>query len=190
MAAAALNRLKLHSRIHQFIPLEQLSVPEGQGYLAITFRKGDTRFQTLRTLYTPAVTIAGAGVGHRDLCTIATIRALQRCDLCLYDSLMDQRLLDHLPPHAEAIDVGKRCGAHTKEQHEITHLLCEYARRSHRIVRLKGGDPGIFGRLAEETEALEALALPYHVIPGISALQAATTSTGMLLTRAIFPADL
>ena len=183
MAAAALNRLQLHSRIHQFIPLEQLPVPEGQGYLAITFRKGDTRFQTLRTLYTPAVTIAGAGVGHRDLCTIATVRALQRCDLCLYDSLMDQRLLDYLPPHAKAIDVGKRCGAHTKEQHEITHLLCEYARRSHRIVRLKGGDPGIFGRLAEETEALETLALPYHVIPGISALQAATTSTGMLLTR-------
>lgn len=183
MAGAALNRLKLHSRIHQFISPEQLPVPEGQGYLAITFRKGDTRFQILRTLYTPAVIIAGAGVGHRDLCTIATIRALQRCDLCLYDSLMDQRLLDHLPPNAEAIDVGKRCGAHTKEQHEITHLLCEYARRSQRIVRLKGGDPGIFGRLAEETEALEALALPYHVIPGISALQAATTSTGMLLTR-------
>ncbi len=183
MAAAALNRLQLHTRIHQFISLEELPVPEGQGYLAITFRKGDARFQTLRTLYTPAVTIAGAGVGHRDLCTVATLRALQRCDLCLYDSLMDQRLLDHLPPHAEAIDVGKRCGAHTKEQYEITQLLCEYARRSRRIVRLKGGDPGIFGRLAEETEALEALALPYHVIPGISALQAATTSTGMLLTR-------
>ena len=183
MAAAALNRLELQHRIHHFISLDHLPVPEGQGYLAITFRKGDTRFQTLRALYTPAVTIAGAGVGHRDLCTIATLRALQRCDLCLYDSLMDQRLLAHLPPHAEAIDVGKRCGAHTKEQHEITHLLCDYARRSHRIVRLKGGDPGIFGRLAEETEALEALALPYHVIPGISALQAATTSTGMLLTR-------
>ena len=183
MAAAALHRLALRERITSYIPLEELPVPDGQGYLAITFRQGDQRFQRIRALFTPTLTIAGAGVGHRDLSTVATIRALTHCDLCLYDSLMDQRLLDYLPKHARAIDVGKRCGAHTKEQHEITELLCTYARRAQRVVRLKGGDPGIFGRLAEETEALEALGLPFRVIPGISALQAATTSTGMLLTR-------
>jgi uroporphyrinogen III methyltransferase/synthase len=183
MAAAALHRLQLNERITTYIPLEELPVPDGQGYLAITFRQGDRRFQRIRALFTPTLTIAGAGVGHRDLSTMATIRALAHCDLCLYDSLMDQRLLTYLPKRARAIDVGKRCGAHTKEQHEITELLCTYARRAQRVVRLKGGDPGIFGRLAEETEALEALRLPFRVIPGISALQAATTSTGMLLTR-------
>ena len=183
MAAAALNRLNMQSRIKKVIPEEQLEVPDGQGFLAITFRRNDKRFQKIRSLFTPSVIIAGAGVGHRDLCTVSTIQALKRCEICLYDSLMDQRLLDYLPDNAEAIDVGKRCGAHSKEQHEITHLLCQYARRSKRIVRLKGGDPGIFGRLAEETEALEDLSLAYYVIPGISALQAATTGTGMLLTR-------
>ena len=183
MAAAALHRLALHERISTYLSLEELPVPDGQGYLAFTFRRGDLRFQRIRSLFTPTLTIAGAGVGHRDLATLATVRALARCDLCLYDSLMDQRLLDYLPAHARAIDVGKRCGAHTKEQHEITELLCTCARRAQRVVRLKGGDPGIFGRLAEETEALEELGLPFRVIPGISALQAATTHTGMLLTR-------
>ncbi|MEN7973106.1 MAG: uroporphyrinogen-III C-methyltransferase [Verrucomicrobiota bacterium] len=183
MAAAALVRLGLEERIAEWIPLEELEVPEGQGYLAVTFRKGDERMAALRNLFVQSVTFAGAGVGSRELCTIATLRALQRCDLCLYDSLIDHALLEKLPPEARAIDVGKRCGAHSKEQHETTRLICEYARQSNRVVRLKGGDPGIFGRLAEETEALETLGIPYRVIPGISALQAATTGTGMLFTR-------
>ncbi|WP_372806979.1 uroporphyrinogen-III C-methyltransferase [Pontiella sp.] len=183
MAAAALFRLGIEERITEWIPLDQLEVPDGQGYLAITFREGDERLMALRSLFMHAVTFAGAGVSNKELCTIATLRALRQCDLCLYDSLIDASLLDELPAHAQAIDVGKRCGAHSKEQHETTRLLCECARQSKRVVRLKGGDPGIFGRLAEETEALEKLGIPFRVIPGISALQAATTGTGMLLTR-------
>lgn len=183
MAAAALLRLGIEERISEWIPLSELEVPEGQGYLAVTFRENDERMKTLRTLFMQSVTFAGAGVGHRDLCTLATIQALQRADICLYDSLIDHQLLDELPPHAQAIDVGKRCGAHSKQQHETTALISLCARQSKRIVRLKGGDPGIFGRLAEETDALEQLGIPFRVIPGISALQAATTGTGMLLTR-------
>jgi len=183
MAAAALYRLGIEERIAEWIPLEELEVPEGQGYLAVTLREGDAKMLALRGLFTQAVTFAGAGVGNRDLCTIATLRALKRCDICLHDSLIDKTLLDHLPPHARSIDVGKRCGAHSREQHVTTKLICECARQSKRVVRLKGGDPGIFGHLAEETEALEKLGIPYRVIPGISALQAATTGTGMLLTR-------
>ncbi len=183
MAGAALVRLGLEERVTEWIPLDELEVPEAQGYLAITFREGDERMMALRSLFTHAVTFAGAGVSNKELCTIATLRALQQCDTCLYDSLIDKSLLDELPPHAEAIDVGKRCGAHSKEQHETTKLICECARQSKKVVRLKGGDPGIFGRLAEETEALEKLGIPFRVIPGISALQAATTGTGMLLTR-------
>ena len=183
MAAAALVRLGIEDRITEWIPLEDLDVPEAQGYLAITFRDGDERMMALRNLFMHAVVFAGAGVSNKELCTLATLRALQRCDLCLYDSLIDHSLLNELPPHAQAIDVGKRCGAHSKEQHETTKLICECARQSKRVVRLKGGDPGIFGRLAEETQALEKLNMPFRVIPGISALQAATTGTGMLLTR-------
>ncbi len=183
MAGAALVRLGIENRITEWIPLDELDVPDGQGYLAVTFREGDERIMALRNLFVQAVTFAGAGVSTRDLCTIAALRALQQCDVCLYDSLIDKTLLNELPPHAKAIDVGKRCGAHSKEQHETTKLICQIARQSQKVVRLKGGDPGIFGRLAEETEALEKLGIPFHVIPGISALQAATTGTGMLLTR-------
>jgi uroporphyrinogen III methyltransferase/synthase len=183
MAIAALIRLGIEDRITEWIPLEDLEVPEAQGYLAITFREDDERMMAFRSLFMQAVTFAGAGVSNKELCTIATLRALQRCDICLYDSLIDHSLLNELPPHAQAIDVGKRCGAHSKEQHETTKLICECARQSKRVVRLKGGDPGIFGRLAEETSALEKLNIPFRVIPGISALQAATTGTGMLLTR-------
>ena len=183
MAGAALCRLGLTDRVTEWIPLEELEVPFAQGYLAITFRKGDDRIKALRNLYTRSVVFAGAGVGSRDLCTLATLRALRNCDVCLYDSLIDLSLLDELPPHTEAIDVGKRCGAHSREQHETTRLICECARQSRKVLRLKGGDPGIFGRLAEETAALEELGIPFRVIPGISALQAATTGTGMLLTR-------
>jgi uroporphyrinogen III methyltransferase/synthase len=183
MAGAALVRLGIVNRITEWISLSDLEVPEGQGYLAVTFREGDAKMTALRNLFTQSVTFAGAGVSNKELCTVATLNALQRCDLCLYDSLIDKALLENLPDHAQAIDVGKRCGAHSKQQHETTRLICECVRQSKRVVRLKGGDPGIFGRLAEETEALEKLGIPFRVIPGISALQAATTGTGMLLTR-------
>jgi uroporphyrinogen III methyltransferase/synthase len=183
MAAAALKRLSIEDRITEWIPLEELDVPEGQGYLAITFREGDERMQALRSLFMHAVVFAGAGVSNKELCSIATLHALQHCDICLYDSLIDKSLIDELPTNAQRIDVGKRCGAHSREQHVTTKLICKCARQSKRVVRLKGGDPGIFGRLAEETSALENLGIPFRVIPGISALQAATTGTGMLLTR-------
>ncbi len=183
MAAAALFRLNISDRISEWIPLDELEVPEAQGYLAITFREGDEKMTALRSLFMQQVVFAGAGVSNKELCTVATLNALKHCDICLYDSLIDKSLLDELPPNAQSIDVGKRCGAHSKEQHETTMLICECARQSKKVVRLKGGDPGIFGRLAEETEALEKLGIPFRVIPGISALQAATTGTGMLLTR-------
>ncbi len=85
--------------------------------------------------------------------------------------------------HTRFTYVGKRCGAHSMSQAEITRLICDEARKGRRVVRLKGGDAGLFGRLAEETDALESLGIPFVVRPGVSALTAATTGTGMLLTR-------
>lgn len=183
MAAAALIRLNLARRITAWIPLAELEAPAGQGALAITFRLGDCRLQALRNLLVKPVVIAGAGVGRASAATLETAAALESAEVCLHDALMDQTLLDRLPCHALRIDVGKRCGTHRADQPEINRLLTLYSRRGARVVRLKGGDPGIFGRLAEEAAALGALRLPARVLPGISSLQAATTGTGMLLTR-------
>jgi len=183
MAAAALVRLNLEERISEWISLEELPVPDGQGYPAVTFRASDTAMQKLRGRFVKSVTFAGAGAGGAESCSIAALHELRRCDICLYDSLSASALLKEIPASAQAIDVGKRCGAHTMQQDAITVLICDLVRQGRKVVRLKGGDPGIFGRLAEETEALQKLHIPFRVIPGISALQMATTATGMLLTR-------
>ncbi|MBO4287650.1 MAG: uroporphyrinogen-III C-methyltransferase [Kiritimatiellae bacterium] len=183
MAGAALNRLGLRDRVTAWIPLERLAPPEAQGVLAVTFRKGDRVPMALRARYVKAVRFVGAGVGSADLCTWGGVRDLQSAEVCLYDELMDSRLLSFLPAGAKRIFVGKRCGRHAMRQEEITQTILDQARRGLRVVRLKGGDPGLFGRLAEEIEALEAHGLPYAVRPGVSALAAATTGTGMLLTK-------
>ncbi len=181
VAAAALIRLGEQDRITRYIPLNELAPPPGQGYLAVTFRKGDTRLQALRNLYLKAVRFISAGAGDAELCTAAGLRELRWAEVIIYDALMDESLLDGLT--AERLYVGKRSGAHAMPQAEITALIGEYARRGKRVVRLKGGDAGLFGRLAEETDALIADSIPFRVWPGVSALAAATTPTGMLLTR-------
>jgi len=150
---------------------------------ALTFRAGDERFRRLRGLFIKAVYFVGAGAGRADTCTLAGIQAMRQADVCLYDSLLDPRLLEFLRPEAQSVYVGKRCGKPSLPQEAITALIADYTRRGDRVVRLKGGDPGIFGRLAEEVEALEALGLPFRVIPGVGSLNEATTGTGMLLTR-------
>lgn len=183
MAGAALQRLGLRERISVWIPEEMLATPPGQGYLALTFRSGDERFLRLRSLFVRPVVFAGAGSGSAENCTLGALSALRRCEVCIHDSLLDATLLDRLPPAARRVDVGKRCGAQAVSQERIDALLATAARQGRRVLRLKGGDPGLFGRLAEEIEALDALHLPYRVIPGVSSLQTATTGTGMLLTR-------
>jgi uroporphyrinogen III methyltransferase/synthase len=182
MAGAALLRLGLEKRISEWLPLDTLDTPEGQGSLAMTFRAGDPFFLRLRSLFVKSVIFVGGGAGP-DAITLAGLNALRQAEVCLYDVLMDQHILAELPPTARRIDVGKRCGEHRATQEQINALLARYARQGLRVVRLKGGDPGIFGRLAEEIETLDSLRLPYRVLPGISSLQAATTGTGMLLTR-------
>ncbi len=137
----------------------------------------------LRRLFVKPVTFAGGGPGAAELATVAATDALKECDICFYDALIDKKLLNLMPKHAEAIYVGKRCHNHSTKQKEICRLLCDAARKGLRVVRLKGGDPGIFGRLTEEVDALTALSLPFRTIAGISSVIAATTETGLLLTR-------
>jgi len=182
MAAAALLRLGIADRISEWIPLEALPTPDGQGTLALTFKAGNPFFQRLRSIAVRAVTFAGGGVGE-GMGTVATLRALARCDVCLHDTLLDHGLLDALPPSAVRIDVGKRCGSHSVPQPVTTELISLWARRGARVVRLKGGDPCIFGRLAEEVEALDSLHLPYRVLPGVSSLSVAASCSGILPTQ-------
>lgn len=183
MAVAALIRLGLESRITEWISEDELPTPPGQGALGISFRAGDVRLTRLRTLFVQPVVFVGAGAGRAGLCTADGLAQLDACDVCIHDALIDPALLAGLPVGAERIDAGKRAGETLHAQTETTGLILRYARQGRRVVRLKGGDPGIFGRLAEETEALEALGLPFRVVPGVSSLNAATTGTGMLLTR-------
>ena len=183
MAAAGLVRLGLADRISEYIPLEELTPPPEQGRLAMVFKKGNSTFTMLRKLFVKPLIFAGAGVGTKENTTLGTIDALKNCEICLYDALCPQELLEYLPYEAEAIYVGKRSGEHSYSQPEICRMLLDYARKGKRVVRLKGGDPGIFGRLAEEVAVLDEYELPHRVLPGISSLTAATTSTGLLLTR-------
>ena len=183
MAGAALLRLGLEDRITQWIPAAELPPPDGQGWLALTFQAGDARFLALRRLFAKTVTFAAAGAGSAGALTLEALHALRRCDVCLHDTLLGHDLFDLLPATVQCIDVGKRCGQHSVPQDETTYLITRYARRGLKVVRLKGGDPGVFGRLAEEVEALDELQLPYRVLPGVSSMSAATSGTGMLLTR-------
>ena len=182
MAAAAFQRLGIEDRIAKWISPNDLPVPDGQGALALTFRSGDERFLRLRSLFVRPVVFVGAGM-NAGLCTQAGVAALRRAEVCLYDALLDEALLAELPETARKIFVGKRSGQHSNTQNEICELIVRFARQGKRVVRLKGGDPGIYGRLAEEIDALDALQLPYRVIPGVSSLSSATTGTGLLLTR-------
>ncbi len=183
MAAAGLKRLGLADRISEYISLEELPPPPAQGWIAVTFRKGDPVFTVLRRLFVKPAVLAGAGIGSKANTTLGVIEALQSCDICLYDALCPHDLLDYLPDSATAVYVGKRQGEHSFKQSDICGMLVDYSRKNKKLVRLKGGDPGIFGRLAEETDIFDEFELPYTVLPGISSLNMATTATGLLLTR-------
>ncbi len=129
------------------------------------------------------VTLLGAGPGAPDLITLRGLKALREAEVILYDALLDEAYKSLFPSSAEAIPAGKRCGAHTLAQDETTALLIAKAKEGKRVVRLKGGDPFLFGRGGEEAQALQAEGIPVDVIPGVSALQGAASAAGLPLTH-------
>jgi uroporphyrin-III C-methyltransferase len=135
---------------------------------------------------TPAATgkvyLVGAGPGDPELLTVKAQRLLSRAAVVLHDDLVPPAILALAGPKAEVVRVGKRYGAKGATQAEINARMIESARRGLDVVRLKGGDPGIFGRLAEEIDALEAAGVPFEVVPGITAGIAAAASLGVSLT--------
>ena len=128
------------------------------------------------------VWLVGAGPGDPDLLTRKAERLLAAADIVFYDALVGQAVLDLIPGHVERIGVGKRSGRHSQDQGSINHLLLVAARTGRRVVRLKGGDPSIFGRSTEEIGHLTAAGVTVRVCPGVTAASAATASAGASLT--------
>ncbi len=127
------------------------------------------------------VYLVGAGPGDPDLLTLKAVRLLQSADVVLHDDLVPQAILD-LAPRAEILNVGKRCGTKRITQDEINDLMIEYARDGRTVVRLKSGDPLIFGRAAEEMEALGEAGIAFEIVPGITSALAAAASIPASLT--------
>jgi uroporphyrin-III C-methyltransferase / precorrin-2 dehydrogenase / sirohydrochlorin ferrochelatase len=136
------------------------------------------------------VFLVGAGPGDPDLLTVKGRRLLEQADAVVYDALVSTRLLDCCRPGAELVYVGKRDSRHTLPQAEINRLLVTLARAGRRVVRLKGGDPFIFGRGGEEAEALAQSGVAYEVVPGVSAGVAVPAAAGIPLTHREFTSEL
>jgi uroporphyrinogen III methyltransferase/synthase len=129
------------------------------------------------------VSLVGAGPGDPDLITVKGVQRLQQADVVVYDYLANAELLGYCRPDAERIYVGKQANRHTLTQDAINALLVDHGRAGKRVVRLKGGDPYIFGRGGEEAESLTAAGIAWEVVPGISAGVAAPAYAGIPVTH-------
>ncbi len=129
------------------------------------------------------VFIVGAGPGAPDLITLKGLRALRRADVVFYDALVNPELLSETDASAEIVFVGKRCGRHAAEQNEINRRIVLEARSGKTVVRLKGGDPLVFGRGGEEALACEEAGIDFELVPGICSALGAASYAGVPLTH-------
>jgi uroporphyrin-III C-methyltransferase len=154
-------------RIHETIDGRADNIPSAGRYLA---QRG--------TVY-----LVGAGPGDPGMLTVKARDLLESCDVVIYDYLVNPDVLNYVPRNAERIYVGKVGGGRQTPQEQINYLLIKHAQCNERVVRLKGGDPFLFGRGAEEAEALRAVAIPFEVVPGISSALAVPAYAGIPLTH-------
>lgn len=135
------------------------------------------------SLKTPKLTVVGAGPGDVELITIKAIKAIEVADVILYDALINEDLLKYASADAELIFVGKRKGCYAFQQEQINELIVTKAKEKGHVVRLKGGDPFIFGRGAEEIDYVKPFGLETYVVPGISSSIAVPAYQGIPLTK-------
>ncbi|WP_371225668.1 uroporphyrinogen-III C-methyltransferase [Roseovarius sp. 2305UL8-3] len=129
------------------------------------------------------VSFVSSGPGDPELLTVKAVDRLQSADVVLFDDLSSGPILSHVPPEADLIGVGKRAGRASPKQDHVSRLLVEHAETGARVVRLKSGDAGIFGRLEEEVDALSQADIPFEIVPGVTAASAAAAAASIPLTR-------
>jgi len=132
---------------------------------------------------TPKLTVVGAGPGDIELITLKAIKAIKAADVILYDALINEELLSYASSDTEIIFVGKRVGCYVYQQDQINDLIVERAQTKGHVVRLKGGDPFIFGRGAEEIDYVKKYGLETQMVPGISSALAVPASQGIPVTK-------
>lgn len=158
---------------------------DGFGEACCEGKSGGKSFQAAgrsRRKRTGSVTLVGAGCGAYDLITVKGLNAVRTAQTLVYDDLIDRRLLSHAPESCEKLYVGKRKGKHSMSQEEINRLLTEKAKQGKRVVRLKGGDPFVFGRGGEEILALKEEGIETAIIPGITSSVALPAAAGIPVT--------
>lgn len=183
VATCALKRLGMEDDISEVLPFETHPL---QGYLAVTALRGREELKTLfkreDVLHRQGkVTLVGFGPGDPELLTVKAVKALQNADIIFYDDLIGKDFLDTL--RAEKHYVGKRSGCHHAEQDDINRLLLKAAREGKETVRLKGGDPMVFGHAGEEIEYMQSNLIEVSVIPGITTASALAATTKVSLTQ-------
>ena len=139
---------------------------------------------------TGKVWLVGAGPGDVGLFTLKGMETLQNAEVVVYDSLVGQGILSKIPESARCINVGKRAANHTMPQEQINRVLVEEAKKGYRVVRLKGGDPFLFGRGGEELEELIKEGIPYEVVPGVTSPISVPAYNGIPVTHRDYTSSL
>ncbi|MCX7558102.1 uroporphyrinogen-III C-methyltransferase [Sulfitobacter sp. F26204] len=129
------------------------------------------------------VSFVSSGPGDPELLTVKAVDRLQNADVVLFDDLSAGPILEHAGPETDLIGVGKRAGRASPKQHHVSQVLVDHAKEGLRVVRLKSGDSGLFGRLEEEINALQAAGIQFEIIPGVTSASAAAATAGIPLTR-------